>query len=81
MCSLQEQLEEHSKYVLSDQQSGFNNIFPNTDWTKEEYDELFSYIDRGWLVPDDTGNSRGFIINQDWMEEPLWASQEDHILI
>ena len=80
MCSLQEQLEEHSKFVFSDKESGFNNIFPNKDWTKEEYDELFSYIDRGWLVPDDTGNSRGFIINKYWVGEPLWASQEDHIL-
>ena len=79
MDCLHEQLKEHYKWFILESDNGFQNIYPNTDWTKEEYEELFSYIDKGWLIAD-TVISNGFIINEDWEGEHLWKPEEDHIL-
>ena len=79
MDSLHEQLKEHYKWFILESSNGYQNIYPNTDWTKEEYEELFSYIDKGWLIAD-TVISNGFIINEDWEGEHLWKPEEDNIL-
>ena len=76
MDSLHEQLKEHYKWFILESGNGYQNIFPNTDWTKEEYEELFSYIDKGWLIAD-TEISNGFIINEDWEGEHLWKPEEE----
>jgi len=73
MDGLQHQLKEHYTWLEgNNQDNDYENIYPNKYWTKEEYEELFSYIGKGWLVPDDTGNSNGYIINEDWEGEPMW---------
>ena len=78
MDCLQHQLKEHYTWWEGvNQDNDYENIYPNTDWTKEEYEELFSYIGKGWLVPDDTGNSKGYIINEDWEGEPMWKPPDE----
>ena len=76
MDCLHEQLKEHYKWFILESDNGYQNIYPNTDWTKEEYEELFSYIDKGWLIAD-TVISNGFIINKDWEGEHLWKPEEE----
>ena len=76
MDGLQEQLKQHHKWFILESDNGYQNIYPNTDWTKEEYEELFSYIDKGWLIAD-TVISNGFIINEDWEGEPLWKPEKE----
>ena len=77
MDGLQHQLKEHYKWFILESDNGFQNIYPNTDWTKEEYEELFSYIDKGWLIAADTVISNGFIINEDWEGEHLWKPEKE----
>ena len=77
MDGLHEQLKEHYKWFILESSNGYQNIFPNTDWTKEEYDELFTYIDKGWLIAADTVISNGFIINEDWEGEHLWKPEKE----
>jgi hypothetical protein len=70
--SLHEQLTEHIKYPKD-----YDNIFPHPNWTLEEYQELFRYIQAGWLMLCDNSSDflYGFVINEHWDEEPMWKPE------
>lgn len=45
----------------------YNNIFPEDDWEKEDYVEMFKYIKKGYLVQGDAWEmAYGFVINEEW---------------
>jgi len=69
--TLHEQLTKHIE-----DQVGYSNVFPHKNWTLDQYQEMFKYIDEGWLMqtPD---HYCGFIVNPDWEGEPMWEPEEE----
>ena len=45
----------------------FDNVFPNDDWTLQDFKDFFIMINRGYLVQDCSNTS--FIINEEWEGE------------
>lgn len=66
-----EQLAKHQKNHIEE----FTHIWPNEDWTTEDYKELFKYIEEGWIIQGDAYylGTNGFVINDEWEDEPLWT--------
>ena len=42
----------------------YYGIYPEDDWEKEDYKEMFKYITKGYLVQHDHGVA--FVINEEW---------------
>ena len=65
------QLEDNESFksqleALMDPTKDWGNIFPNEDtWTLEDYNMLFNYIYRKWLVQADMDSDHypGFVLN------------------
>ena len=49
-------------------------LFPKWDWEKEDYEDMFLFIKRGYLIQDDYSNL--FMINPEWLRHPY----DDHLL-
>ena len=79
MFTLGQKLAEH-KMRFEDQMKKIHdeneqnaNIWPHGDWTIEDYECLFNYIERGYLVQSGAWeNPHAFIINEEWEGDPLW---------
>ena len=71
--TLHEQLTKH----IEDPDS-YSNVFPNKNWTLDQYQEMFEYIGKGWLVQSD---SCGFIVNPEWEGEPMWEPEEEKKMV
>jgi len=48
----------------------YANVWPNRDWKMEDYECMFYYIERGYLVQSSEDNT--FEINEEWEGDPLW---------
>ena len=59
--------EEQMKQVHKD---GYGDIWPMSDWKIEDYNEMFYYIDKGYIVQSVETNN--FVINEEWDDDPLW---------
>ena len=62
-----EQLEKHSNNPEE-----FTYIKPHYDWLLQDYKDLHSYLEEGWIVTHEYYCDR-FIINPEWEDEPLWT--------
>jgi hypothetical protein len=61
---------EQMKKLRDDDEYG--NIFPNDDWTLQDYKDIFWCINKGYLVQD-CGTS--FMINQEWEGDDIYAEE------
>jgi hypothetical protein len=63
---------EQMKKLRDDDEYG--NIFPNDDWTLQDYKDIFWCINKGYLVQD---LSRGtvFMINEEWEGDDIYAEE------
>ena len=48
----------------------FDNVFPNDNWTLQDFKDFFIMIDGGYLVQDCSTTS--FIINEEWEGEDIY---------
>ena len=73
MSNFQEQMEN----IHSDEPKDYTLILPNDDWELKDYQELFYYIKKGYLMQyEDWDTSiNGFVVNPDWE----WDDDEDEI--
>ena len=51
----------------------FDNVFPNTDWTLQDFKDLFSMIEKGYLVQQCF--STAFMINEEWEGEDIYKEE------
>ena len=68
--TLHEQLAKHIEDPV-----GYN-VFPDKNWTLDQYQEMFEYIGQGWLVQT-TDHHCDFIVNPEWEGEPMWEPEEE----
>ena len=63
---------EQMKKLRDDDEYG--NVFPNDDWTLQDYKDIFWCINKGYLVQD---LSRGtvFMINEEWEGDDIYAEE------
>ena len=52
----------------------YDNIWPNGDWTLQDYKDMCWCIERGYLVQDLSCCSM-FMINQEWEGEDIYAEE------
>ena len=55
---------------LHENETEYDNIFPNKNWGIKEYEEFFTYVSSGYLVQ--SPDSGGFMVNEEWEGEPEW---------
>ena len=55
---------------LHENETEYDNIFPNKNWGIKEYEEFFTYVSSGYLVQ--SPDSVGFMVNEEWEGEPEW---------
>ena len=62
-------------------------VYPDDDWTLEDYKSMFYYIDYGYLkqngddFPEGRDNHNAFTINEEWGDrEPLWKEGLNRVL-
>tara|TARA_Y100000004_G_scaffold176728_1_gene217551 strand:- start:37 stop:273 length:237 start_codon:yes stop_codon:yes gene_type:complete len=70
MTRFEEQMKK-----LHDGDDKYANIWPNDDWTIEDYKWMFYYINKGYLVQntwDISWANNAFVINEEWEGDPLW---------
>ena len=71
MPSFEEQMKR-----LHDEDDEYNNVWPHSDWTIEDYRKLFYHIDKGYLVQGEYYETENaFIINESWEGDPLWEEE------
>lgn len=62
---------EQMKKLRNEEEDRYN-IFPNTDWTLQDFKDLFSMIEEGYLVQEE---SCWFIINEEWDREDIYKEE------
>ena len=59
--------------LLRDENEDYDNVWPHDDWDIQDYKDMFSLIDRGYLTQIDYRNS--FSINEEWEGEDIYEEE------